>query len=158
MSVKDEAKAREAVAKLRAGEDFEAVAKAYGEHYDEKRGSNIGYRDLKTFPEDQQKALEKLAVGAISDPIPRVVVNQKTPQNYMIVKVVDKVDAGSPMKYEGIESNQLRGRLHMEQVSQLEQKEEQSMFSEFKITKYPERIPELEPGEIPETPPTIPTK
>lgn len=154
MSIKDEAKAREAVAKLRAGDNFEAVAKVYAEKYDEKRGSNLGYRELKSFPEDQQMALEKLAVGAISDPIPRIIPNQKTPQNYMIVKVMDKLDAGSPMKYEGIDPNMLKGRLDMEQMTQLEQKEEKDMFGEFKITKYPERIPELEPGEVPEAPRT----
>jgi peptidyl-prolyl cis-trans isomerase C len=154
MSVKDEAKAREAVAKLRAGEDFEAVAKAYGEHYDEKRGSNIGYRDLKSFPEEQQRILDKLTVGSISDPIARIVPGQKTPQNYMIVKLMDRIEAGTPMKYEGIDPNQLRSRLAMEQMSQLEQKEEQNMFSEFKITKYPDRIPAPEPGEIPEAPKT----
>jgi hypothetical protein len=154
MSIKGETKAREAVAKLRAGDGFEAVAKVYAEKYDEKRGSNLGYRELKSFPEDQQAALEKLAVGAISDPIPRIIPNQKTPQNYMIVKVMDKLDAGSPMKYEGIDPNMLKGRLNMEQMTQLEQKEETDMFSEFKITKYPERIPELEPGEVPEAPRT----
>jgi len=154
MSVKDEAKAREAVTKLRAGDDFESVAKVYADKYDEKRGSNLGYRELKSFPEDQQKILDKLTVGSISDPIPRIVPGQKTPQNYMIVKVMDREEPGSPMKYEGIDPNQLRGRLSMEQMSQLEQKEEQSMFAEFKITKYPERIPEPEPGEIPESPKT----
>jgi hypothetical protein len=154
MSIKDETKAREAVAKLRAGDDFEAVAKVYADKYDEKRGSNLGYRELKSFPEDQQALLLKLEVGAISDPIPRIIPNQKTPQNYIIVKVLDKVDAGSPMKYEGIDPNMLKGRLNMEQIAQLEQKEEKDMFGEFKITKYPERIPELEPGEVSETPKT----
>jgi parvulin-like peptidyl-prolyl isomerase len=151
-SVKDEAKAREAAAKLQAGEDFEAVAKTYAENYDEKRGTNIGYRELKSFPEEQQKILEKLVVGKISEPIPRTVPGQKAPQNYMIVKLLDREEPGSPMKFEGIDPNQLRSRLGMEQMSQLEQKEEQSMFAEFKITKYPERIPEPEPGEISEAP------
>ncbi len=151
MNVKDEAKAKEAVAKLRAGEDFEAVAKAYAENYDEKRGSNLGYRELKSFPEDQQKVLGNIPIGSISDPIARIALKQTTPQNYLIVKVLDRIEPGSPMKYEGIDSNQLHSRLNMEQAAGLEQKEEQNMFTEFKITKYPERIPELEPGEIPES-------
>ena len=152
MNVKEEAEAREAVAKLRAGEDFDAVAKQYAENYDEKRGCNIGYRDIKSFNADQQKAIENLPIGALSDPIALKSADGKSIRSYSILKVMDKVEANTPLKYEGINPNQLKQRLYMELKIEVEQNAEKELFSGIKVEKFTDRIPAPEPGELPEGP------
>jgi hypothetical protein len=153
MRIKDAVKAKEAVQRLQAGEDFDKVASVLSESYDKTRNTtNMGYRELKTFAPDHKPVLGSLSIGSISDAIASKDTDGKTIKDYTIFKLMDKVEAGTPIKFEGIDPNQLKNRWGVEQVAKLEQEQEESMFNEFKTEKFPERIPEIEPGDLPTGP------
>ncbi|MCL6518320.1 MAG: peptidylprolyl isomerase [Armatimonadetes bacterium] len=78
--VQAEQLARDLVAKLRAGGDFAALAKANSQDYYKTAGGDVGWVSKQMLPREVGDVAFKLGEGAVSDPI-------KTGGEYVIIKV-----------------------------------------------------------------------
>jgi len=86
----DPAKIKEVSAKLAAGEDFAALAKAYSDDAGSKeQGGELGFTKGDTFPAPFEQALSNLAVGEISVPV-------KTEAGTHFIKLVSERKAKAP--------------------------------------------------------------
>jgi len=98
IEVTSEEATEEIVSRLRQGEDFEEIAKAYSVHISRENGGTIVYR-RNALPTYFMEAIAQLQPGEISDGI-------RGPNKYYIVKYYGKEDA--PW---GEEFDRLRGRI-----------------------------------------------
>ncbi len=77
------AKATDVLNKLKAGGDFAALAKQYSQASDASTGGDLGNVTAGQLPDDEQKAINALQAGQMSDVV-------KTQYGYEIFKVLDK--------------------------------------------------------------------
>lgn len=88
--VADEKTAKEVLAKLKEGTEWDELAKTYSQDYyaeaKDKDGSDLGYFGHDEMDETFEKAAFALKVGEISEPV-------KTEHGYHIIKVTDKAEA-----------------------------------------------------------------
>lgn len=78
-----EEQAKALARRLRAGEDFSALARQHSAEASALQGGDMGYLHSGMLPEGSQGALEKLKVGAISDP-------QRLLEGYAVFRVTDR--------------------------------------------------------------------
>ena len=109
--VKDEdvrAKADALVARARAGEDFQALARSYSQAPSAKNGGELGKLAQGEMNPELEKHAFALAKGAISDPIAQG-------QGFRILKVVDKTE-GTVVPYDEAKE-EIRRKLGEERIS-----------------------------------------
>ena len=109
--VKDEdarAKADALVARARAGEDFQALARSYSQAPSAKNGGELGKLAQGEMNPELEKHAFALAKGEVSDPIPQG-------QGFRILKVVDKTE-GTVVPYDEAKE-EIRRKLGEERIS-----------------------------------------
>ncbi len=85
-----QARAQQAVAKIRAGEDFAAVAREYSDGAEARNaGGLLGLRPADRYPELFVNSTLGLPVGAIVGPV-------RSPAGFHILKVIERVTEGLP--------------------------------------------------------------
>lgn len=85
-----QARAQQAAAKVRAGEDFAAVAREYSDAPEGQRaGGLLGLRPADRYPELFVSSTQGLPVGSIVGPV-------RSPAGFHILKVVERATAGVP--------------------------------------------------------------
>lgn len=77
------AKAQDVLGKVKAGGDFAELAKQYSQASDASSGGDLGSVTKGQLPDDQQKAIDALQPGQVSDLV-------KTQYGYEIIKVTEK--------------------------------------------------------------------
>ncbi len=97
--------AKAILARARAGEDFAALARRYSTAATSAAGGSLGKIARPDISADLKGAVEKLALGEISEPI-------RTRAGYRIIKVVDRTEA-KVKSYDEV-SQALRERLQLE--------------------------------------------
>jgi len=80
------AQARAILARARAGEDFGALARSHSTGATRSSGGSLGRIARRDISADLKRAVEKLQVGEISEPI-------RTRAGYRLVKLVDRSEA-----------------------------------------------------------------
>jgi peptidyl-prolyl cis-trans isomerase SurA len=100
-------KAEVLVGRARAGEDFQALARAYSKAPSAKNGGDLGKLAHGEMNPDLEKQVFALAKGAISEPIPQG-------DGFRILRVTDKTD-GSVVPYEEAKKD-IRARLAEERI------------------------------------------
>jgi peptidyl-prolyl cis-trans isomerase SurA len=83
------ARANEALAKVRAGEDFAQVAATWSDANDAQQGGNLGWRTPARLPSIFVEAVRSLKKGEVSEPL-------RSPAGFHIVKVVDERSRNAP--------------------------------------------------------------
>jgi parvulin-like peptidyl-prolyl isomerase len=78
-----EEQARALARRLRAGEDFAALARQHSAEASALQGGDMGYLHRGMLPDGSQSALEKIKVGEISDP-------QRLLEGYAVFRVTDR--------------------------------------------------------------------
>lgn len=96
--------ARELAEKARAGEDFQALARAYSTAPSRANGGDLGQLAQGDLHPDLEKAAFALSVGAVSDPLP-------VEGGFRLIRVVAKT-TGSTTPYENVK-DRVRDRLMM---------------------------------------------
>lgn len=85
--LEDEAAAKEVLAKIQAGEDFEELAKSFSKDEETNAdGGDLGYISRGQMDESFEEVAFSLEKGAVSEVV-------QTPEGYHIIKVTDKVPA-----------------------------------------------------------------
>jgi len=85
-----QARAQQAAAKVRAGEDFAAVAREYSDAPEGQRaGGLLGLRPADRYPELFVSSTQGLPVGGVAGPV-------RSPAGFHILKVVERTAAGVP--------------------------------------------------------------
>lgn len=77
------AKAQDVLNKVKAGGDFAELAKQYSQAADASTGGDLGSVTKGQLPDEQQKAIDALQVGQVSDLV-------KTQYGYEIIRVTEK--------------------------------------------------------------------
>jgi parvulin-like peptidyl-prolyl isomerase len=96
--------ARELAEKARAGEDFQALARAYSTAPSRANGGDLGQLAQGDLHPDLEKAAFALSVGAVSDPLP-------VEGGFRLIRVVAKT-TGSTTPYDNVK-DRVRDRLMM---------------------------------------------
>ena len=84
-----QARAQEALAKVRAGEDFAQVAAAWSDANDAQQGGNLGWRTPARLPSIFVEAARALKKGEVSEPL-------RSPAGFHLVKMVDQRSRNAP--------------------------------------------------------------
>lgn len=84
-----QARAQQAADKVRAGEDFAAVAREFSDAAEGQRGGLLGLRPADRYPELFINSTQGVPVGGIVGPV-------RSPAGFHILKVVERVTAGVP--------------------------------------------------------------
>ncbi|MFZ5967866.1 MAG: peptidylprolyl isomerase [Bacillota bacterium] len=108
--VKEEDKAKEIAAEIKAGKSFEEAAKAYSECPSKANGGDLGYFEKGQMVPEFEKAAFEAEPGAISEPV-------KTQFGYHIIRVEDKKPSAN-MEYDQI-ADQLKNYLLRNKQNQL---------------------------------------
>ncbi|MGE7842748.1 peptidylprolyl isomerase [Lysinibacillus sp. NPDC093712] len=125
--LEDEATAKEVEAKIKAGEDFAELAKAYSTDTDTSEdGGDLGYISRGQMDEQFEEAAFALEKGAVSSVV-------QSAEGYHIIKVTDKVPAEEAV-FEDVKDEVyetvLESRINEEYMTWLTEKQEQ-----YKIVK-----------------------
>ena len=84
-----QARAQQALDKLRSGGDFATLAREYSDAPDGPNGAVLGLRPADRYPELFVNAVRQVAVGDVVGPL-------RSPAGFHILKVVDKTHGGVP--------------------------------------------------------------
>ena len=84
-----QARAQQAADKLRAGEDFAAVAREFSDAPEGQRGGLLGLRPADRYPELFVSSTQGVPVGGLVGPV-------RSPAGFHVLKVVERVTAGVP--------------------------------------------------------------
>lgn len=102
-----EERVREILGKIRKGEKFEELAKAYSDAPTGKDGGELGYFETEKLAPAIRETVLRLLEGGVSDPM-------RTAQGWLILQLVAHRAAGIP-PLEEVE-NEIRDKLFMEEV------------------------------------------
>jgi len=102
-----EDRVREALEKIRKGEPFEDVAKAYSDSPTAAEGGDLGYFEPDKLASSVRDVVMKLRAGGVTDPL-------HTPQGFLILQLVQHYQAGIPA-FELVEG-EIRQKLYFDQV------------------------------------------
>ena len=105
---------REILKKIRKGDDFVDLAREYSDASTAERGGTLGVFDPATLSEDVRNLIVNLLEGGVADP-------QLTPEGYLILQLVERIEAGVP------EMERVRGEI----MNRMYQKKMQPAFREF---------------------------
>ena len=105
---------REILKKIRKGDDFVDLAREYSDASTAERGGTLGVFDPATLSEDVRNLIVNLLEGGVADP-------QLTPEGYLILQLVERIEAGVP------EMERARGEI----MNRMYQKKMQPAFREF---------------------------
>ena len=83
------ARAQEALAKVRAGDDFAQVAATWSDATDAQQGGNLGWRTPARMPSIFVEAVRSLKKGDVSEPL-------RSPAGFHIVKMMDERSRNAP--------------------------------------------------------------
>jgi len=83
------ARAQEALAKIRAGEDFAQVAATWSDATDAQQGGNLGWRTPARMPSIFVEAVRSLKKGEVSEPL-------RSPAGFHLVKMMDERSRNAP--------------------------------------------------------------
>jgi len=83
------ARAQEALAKVRAGDDFAQVAATWSDATDAQQGGNLGWRTPARMPSIFVEAARSLKKGEVSEPL-------RSPAGFHIVKMMDERSRNAP--------------------------------------------------------------
>lgn len=134
--VADEAKAKELLAKIRAGEDFATLAKENStDTVSAQQGGDLEYFGKGRMVAEFDEAVWKLKVGEVSEPV-------KTQFGYHIIKMTDKIPAG-PIPLTGI-----RNKVAEAAVSEKKQESFDKFLADLTAKYKPEKVafPETAPA------------
>jgi peptidyl-prolyl cis-trans isomerase SurA len=84
-----EERVREVLAKIRAGEKFEELAKTYSDAPTKTDGGDLGSFEVEKLSPVIREAVAKLLEGGVTDPL-------RTPQGYLLLQKVAYMPAGIP--------------------------------------------------------------
>ncbi|MFM9879861.1 MAG: peptidylprolyl isomerase [Burkholderiaceae bacterium] len=93
------ARAKRALERARAGEDFAALAREYSDAPERNAGGVLGSRNARRFPELFVNAVAGLPVGGLTEPL-------RSGAGFHVLKLIDKRQAGAP----GVSVTQTRAR------------------------------------------------
>jgi len=102
-----EAKLEEALGKIRKGEAFEEVAKAYSDSPTAAEGGNLGAFEPEKLSSAIREVIGKLRDGGVSDPL-------RTQQGWLVLQLVNHTAAGVP-EFDDV-ADEIRQRLYYDQV------------------------------------------
>ncbi len=116
------ARARRALERARAGEDFAALAREFSDSPERNNGGLLGLRNAQRFPDLFVNAVSTLPVGAITEPL-------RSGAGFHILKLVEKKQAGMP----SVTVTQTRARhILLRPSAQLNEREAVARLAEFK--------------------------
>ncbi|MAS42215.1 MAG: hypothetical protein CML46_09335 [Rhodobacteraceae bacterium] len=119
-------RARQIVAELRAGGDFQAAAKRWGQTQSAPRGGMVGWAPAAQLPPQLSQMLERMQPGEVTDPIP-------VPRGVVILKLVDRRETPREMTDEDRE--RVRVQLLEQRLSRLAE----GRLQELRARAYVER-------------------
>lgn len=102
-----EERVREVLAKIRAGEKFEDLAKTYSDAPTAAEGGDLGTFEVEKLAANVRDLIGNLLEGGVSDPL-------RTPQGYLILQKVSHLPAGIP-PFEKAES-EIMQKLYLDKV------------------------------------------
>jgi peptidyl-prolyl cis-trans isomerase SurA len=102
-----EARVKELLGKIRAGEKFEELAKTYSDAPTGEDGGDLGYFEKDKLAPQIQETVEKLREGGVADPI-------QTQQGWLVLQLAEYIPAGIP-PFEKVEG-ELTSKLYYERV------------------------------------------
>jgi len=123
------------LARLKAGEDFKAVASKDSVTPEKLEGGAQGYRPLRSVSADYRDAVAKMKVGEVAGPIP-------LGSYFVIIKLEDRVDAGGYLKPDIIGMPVLKDRAKVATWEKEAERLGKSFEAAAKVERHPERIPE----------------
>jgi len=83
------ARAKRALERARAGEDFAALAREFSDAPERNNGGSLGLRNAQRFPDLFVNAVSALPVGAVTEPL-------RSGAGFHILKLIEKKKAGMP--------------------------------------------------------------
>ncbi len=102
-----EDRVREGLEKIRKGDPFEDVAKAYSDSPTAAEGGDLGYFEPDKLAASIRDVVMKLRAGGVTDPL-------RTAEGFLILQLVEHYAAGIPA-FEVVE-NEIRQKLYFDQV------------------------------------------
>ncbi|NIT35451.1 MAG: hypothetical protein GTN49_02945 [candidate division Zixibacteria bacterium] len=128
-------KADDVMRRLRAGEDFVAVASEESVTPEKLEGGDRGYRRLQDINPAYHDAVAKMKPGESAGPF-------RLGTFYVIVKLEDRVEKGDYLKPEGLGMARLRDRAKVERWREKAARIGTDLEAAADIERHPERIPE----------------
>ncbi len=127
--------AETAVRRLKAGEDFSAIASSESVSPEKMEAGSLGYRRLQDVSPAYRAAVAKMKEGEIAGPF-------KLANFFVVVKLEDRVEAGDYLKPEGIGMDVLRDRAKVALWREKANEIGTDLTAAAHIERHPERIPE----------------
>ncbi len=116
------ARAKRALERARAGEDFAALAREFSDSAERNNGGLLGLRSTQRYPDLFVSAVSALPVGAITEPL-------RSGAGFHILKLIEKKNAGVP----SVTVTQTRARhILLRPSPQLSEREAVARLAEFK--------------------------
>jgi len=134
--------AREVVAKAKAGEDFEALARAYSTAPSRSHGGDLGQLNQGELAPALEKAAFAMPVGEVSEPLP-------VENGYRVIKVTAKT-TGSTTPYDAVK-DKVRDRLMMTRFDKAYDEYVAELRKNAQITLLVREVPLQLTGPIPES-------
>jgi peptidyl-prolyl cis-trans isomerase C len=121
--------------RLKAGEDFVAIARKESVTPEKLESGSRGYRRQADVPPTYRDVVAKMKEGEIAGPFPMGTF-------FVIIKLEDRVDVGEYLKPEGIGMPQLRDRAKVEMWREKAARMGADLEAAADIERHPERIPD----------------
>jgi parvulin-like peptidyl-prolyl isomerase len=123
------------MARLKAGEDFVAIARKESVTPEKLMGGSRGYRRQRDVPPTYRDIVVKMKEGEIAGPF-------SMGQFSVIIRLEDRVEKGEHLKPEGIGMPQLRDRAKVEIWREKAASMGADLETAADIERHPERIPD----------------
>jgi hypothetical protein len=128
-------KADDVMRRLKAGEDFVAIASTESVTPEKLQGGDRGYRRLQDINPAYRDAVAKMKAGGFEGPF-------RLGTFYVIVKLEDRVETGGYLKPEGLGKARLRDRAKVARWHEEAARIGTDLEAAVDIERHPERIPE----------------
>lgn len=121
-----EARARQIVVEARAGGDFSALARRWGQSQSAPKGGMVGWAPASQLPPQLAQMLQRMRPGEVTDPIP-------VPRGVVVLKLVDRRE--TPREMTDKDREQVRMQLLEQRLSRLAE----GRLQELRARAYVER-------------------
>lgn len=142
--------AEKAIARVKAGEDFEGIVRLESVSPEKLGGGSQGYRRLSDMVGAYGKEVAEAPIGTLIGPLPRGKL-------WMVVKIEDRVAKGDYLKAEGLGIEYLQERAKVDWWVKESERIGNKLMAAPDVKRYPERIKEeavdMAHGEKEELPP-----
>lgn len=136
-------KADEIIKRVRAGEDFKAIASKESASPEKLLAGSEGYRSLDNINPVYRDVVAKMKPGEVAGPF-------KIGPMYAVIKLEDRVPPGGYLKPEGIGMDRLRDRAKVERWRAEADRRGRELLAKAKVERHPERIREPAVEMLPE--------